>query len=177
MFPRRHPPPGDDVVPFGPNDEQDRRVPEAARTQATSPFQALAPAGRVTRGDRPVSGLFVNVFPGSAAGDGRTRPSGQTTRTKLHLEDWTTATTRLVEREGVSYRRAIRSGDTTETRAPDDLDHGHGDGVRLRRSPGRRGHPGADRADPQFGGQAGHSEFLRHFSSRDVTGLLPVERA
>jgi hypothetical protein len=67
-----------------------------ADVQADIAFQGASRlAGRVTRGDRPVSGLFVNVFPDPPRATARTRFGTDRRKRKLRSpRAWTTATTR-----------------------------------------------------------------------------------
>src|SRR6266508_5971942 len=91
-------------------------VPDGGDFQADVAFQGVSRlAGRVTRGERPLSGLFINAFPDpprTTAG----RSSGQTDENGSYalegLDDGNYQV--MVTGQGVSYRRVIAvSGDTS----------------------------------------------------------------
>ncbi len=91
-------------------------VPDGGDFQADIAFQGVSRlAGRVTRGERPLSGLFINAFPDPPrATTGRS--SGQTDENGSYalegLDDGTYQV--MVSGQGVSYRRLIAvSGDTS----------------------------------------------------------------
>jgi hypothetical protein len=149
-------------------------VPEGGGdVQADIAFQGVSRlAGRVTRGDRPVSGVFVNAFPDpprATAG----RSSGQTDENGSYdlegLDDGNYQVS--LNGQGVSYRRAMPvSGDTNGDIALPTIsitgtvtESGSGDpleGVTIQAQTG---------ADPQFrGGKQGVSDSSGHYFIDDV---------
>ncbi len=92
-------------------------VPDGGDFQADIAFQGFSRlAGRVTRGDRPLAGLFVNAYPDPPrASAGSSSSSGQTDENGTYalegLDDGSYRVT--LGGQGVSYRRVIAvSGDT-----------------------------------------------------------------
>ncbi|HSP95330.1 MAG TPA: carboxypeptidase regulatory-like domain-containing protein, partial [Thermoanaerobaculia bacterium] len=91
-------------------------VPEGGDFQADIAFQGVSRlSGRVTRGDRPLSGLFVNALPdpprpNAGRSSGQTDDSGSYALEGLDDGNYTVT----VNGQGVSYRREFAvSGDTS----------------------------------------------------------------
>jgi len=121
-----------------------RRVPEVRRED---PFQGAAHCAR----HRYAVSTLRQRTSGSAAADGRTRLGTDRRERNYISRDGRRQLPGLVERAGVSYRRAIRfPAHERRHRAPDDLDTGTVT-ESAPRSPGSVP-SGADRRRPQFRG-------------------------
>ena len=97
-------------------------VPDGGDFQADIAFQGASRlAGRVTRGDRPLSGLFVNALPIRRAPTPAAPPARRTTTAAMRWRAWTTGTTRspsTARASPTAARSRSRATPTATSRCP-----------------------------------------------------------